>query len=155
MENKLQAELQKLAQLDVDAVELYEAAIKHVDVPLVREKLTEFRWDHERHVQELNRELAQIGGSPVEHKTDVKGALLRGFTEVTSMMGTSGALMAMTTNEELTNRSYQSALKLEWSATQRALIEKNFSDEKRHLAWIKQAHKEKPWETGADASTHA
>ena len=58
----------------------------------------------------------------------------------------------LTANEGLTNRTYKSALKLEWSPRQRALIEKNYSDEKRHLAWMKQAAKEKPWERGANAS---
>ncbi len=152
METTQQIELHRLAQLDVDAIELYEAAIKHVDVPMVREKLTEFRWDHERHVQELSAEISKIGGTPIERKPDAKGAVLRSFTEITSMMGTHAALVAMTANEQLTNRAYESSLKVEWSPAQRALIEKNYSDEKRHLAWIKQAAKEKPWERGAAAS---
>jgi rubrerythrin len=155
METTKQLELRNLAHLDVDAIQLYEVAIQHIDVPMVREKLTEFRSDHARHVEDLNAEISRITGTPVPRKPDLRGAILRGFTAISTKMSTHAALLAMTANEELTNRAYESALKIDWSPDQRALIEKNYSDEKRHLAWIKQAAKEKPWEHGAEASDAA
>jgi hypothetical protein len=60
----------------------------------------------------------------------------------------------MTANEELTNRAYEKALKIDWSSSQRELIQQNFDDEKRHLAWIKMAAKDKPWEHETQASVH-
>src|SRR5229473_8684900 len=146
METTQQIELRKLAQLDVDAIELYEAAIQRISVPLLRDKLSEFRTDHEQHVVNLNAELVKTGGKAIEAKPDLKGTVLWGFTAVTSMMGDHAALLAMTANEEITNRSYEKALKADWTPDIRALIEKNFGDEKRHLAWIKQALKDKYWE---------
>jgi rubrerythrin len=154
METTQQIELRNLAQLDVDAIALYDAAIQRISIPLLRDKLSEFKADHERHVVGLNAEIVKATGKPVETKPDLKGSVLRGFTAITSMMGDQAALLAMTTNEELTNRAYEKALKLDWSSSQRALIQQNYDDEKRHLAWIKLAAKEKPWEHESHASVH-
>lgn len=154
METTQQIELRKLAQLDVDAIELYEAAIQRITVPLLRDKLSEFRADHERHVVNLNAELVKTDAKPVEAKPDLKGSVLRGFTAVTSMIGDHAALVAMTANEEISNRSYEKALKIDWSASQRELIQQNCDDEKRHLTWIKMAAKDKPWEHESQASVH-
>jgi rubrerythrin len=108
-----------------------------------------------RHVQDLNDEIVGLGGEPVPPVPDLKGTLLRGFTAVTSTMGNQAALMAMIANEELTNRFYESALKLDWPPSQRALIEKNDADEKRHLEWLKSAAKQKIWESEVSAGSHA
>ena len=107
--------LRDLAQLDVDAIGLYEAAMERISIPFVREKLAEFRVDHVRHVQDLNEEISELGGQPVSNSPDFKGTVLRGFTAVTSMMGTQAALLSMIGNEQLTNLSYETALKLNWS----------------------------------------
>ena len=40
--------LRRLCQLDVDAAGAYEAAITRVGVPMLKDKLTEFRGDHSR-----------------------------------------------------------------------------------------------------------
>jgi len=147
--------LRELAQLDVDAISLYEEAINRITVPLISERIAEFRVDHLSHVQDLNDEIVGLGGQPVPPLPDLKGTLLRGFTAVTSVMGNQAAVMAMISNEELTNRTYDSALKLDWPAAQRALIERNNADEKRHLAWLKSAAKEKIWESEVSAGSHA
>ena len=142
---KVIAALRRLAQLDVDAIGTYDAAIERIDIPLVKEKLAEFRVDHRRHVQDLNAELVRLGGEPVEQKPDLKGAVLKGFTAVSATMGTEGALLAMLGNEELTNRAYEAAQKLECDATIHALLAKNLEDERRHLGWIKDAALHRPW----------
>lgn len=154
MANKELNKLRGLAQLDVDAIGLYEAAIQRIDVPLIRGKLAEFRVDHRRHVQDLNAAIIRLGGTESASTPDLKGTVLRGFTAVTSMMGNHAALLAIIANEELTNRPYESALKVDWTPDIRALIEKNFADEKRHLAWIKQAVKDKYWEIQSSAGSH-
>ncbi len=149
------SKLRELAQLDVDAISLYEEAFNRITIPLISEKIAEFRVDHLRHVQDLNDEIVGLGGQPVPPVPDLKGTLLRGFTAVTSMMGNQAALMAMIASEELTNRFYESALKLDWPTAQQALIEKNDADEKRHLAWLKSAAKKKIWESEVSTRIHA
>jgi rubrerythrin len=137
--------LRSLAQLDVDAIGAYDAAIARVKEPLVRERLNEFRVDHVRHVQDLNAFIQQLGGVAVELKPDLKGTAMKGFTAVTSMMGTEAALVAMLGNEEIANRVYELALDFEWSPEVHALIRKNRQDEERHITWIREAARLRPW----------
>jgi hypothetical protein len=139
------AKLRSLAQLDVDAVGAYDAAISRVMEPLVRERLNDFRVDHVRHVQDLNAFIQRFGGEPVELKPDLKGVAMKGMTAVTSMMGTEAALVAMLGNEEFTNRAYELALQFDWSDEVRTLIQKNREDEYRHLTWIRDAVRTRPW----------
>jgi rubrerythrin len=142
------SKLRSLAQLDADAVGAYDAAISRVDEPLIREKLNEFRIDHVRHLQDLNTFIQQFGGEPVELKPGLKGAAMKMATAASSMMGTHAALAAMLGNEEFANRAYEYALRFEWSAEVRGLIQKNREDERRHLAWIQDALKSRLWGTG-------
>ena len=137
--------LRSLAQLDVDAVGAYDAAIARVKEPLVRERLNEFRVDHVRHVQDLNAFILRFGGEAVELRPDLKGAAMRGLTAMSSLMGTEAALVAMLGNEEFSNRAYELALSFEWSPDVRSLIEKNRRDEERHITWIKESVRRRPW----------
>jgi len=139
------AKLRSLAQLDVDAVGAYDAAIARVNEPLVRERLNDFRVDHVRHVQDLNALIQRFGGEPVELKPDLKGTAMKSLTAVTSMMGTEAALVAMLGNEEFTNRAYEMALQFDWSPDVRGLIQKNREDEYRHVTWIRDAVRTRPW----------
>lgn len=137
------AKLRSLAQLDVDAIGAYDAAIARVSNESVRERLGQFRADHFRHVKELNGFVHALGGEPLDIKADLKGALMKGMTAMTSMMGTEAALIAMMGNEEVTNHAYDAILRLEWSPDIRLLLEKNREDERRHLNWIREAAKER------------
>jgi rubrerythrin len=135
------SKLRSLCQLDIDAIGTYDAALARLDVPILREKLTEFRADHVRHVSALNEMLVKMGSQAVSEKPDLKGSVLKGFTSITSRLGNEAALMAMVGNEELTTRTYHSVLDWNWAADERELIERHYGDERRHLEWIKQAAK--------------
>lgn len=139
------AKLRSLAQLDADAVGAYDAAIARVNEPLVRERLNDFRVDHVRHVQDLNALIQRLGGAPVELRPDFKGTAMKGLTAVTSMMGTEAALVAMLGNEEFTNRAYEMALQFDWSPEVRALIQRHREDEFRHVTWVRDAVRTRPW----------
>ncbi|HEX5753114.1 MAG TPA: ferritin-like domain-containing protein [Archangium sp.] len=143
--NKMLERLNDLIALDYDAVGAYEAAINRIDVESLRMSLRGFQADHERHIQDLSRVVTQLGGTP-RTKPDAKGFILKGFTAVTSMMGNEAALQAMRGNELLTNRTYRAALEMEWSGETRAIIERNYSDEQRHLAFIESALRNRIWE---------
>jgi hypothetical protein len=139
------AKLRSLAQLDADAVGAYDAAIARVKESLVRERLNDFRVDHVRHVQDLNALIQRFGGEPVELRLDLKGTAMKGLTAMTSMMGTEAALVAMLGNEEFTNRAYELALQFDWSPEVGGLIKKHREDEFRHLTWIRDAVRTRPW----------
>lgn len=146
--------LRALAQLDVDAAGTYEAAIARVREPLIRERLNDFRVDHMRHVQDLNALIVERGGRPVELRPDFKGAAMKSLTAMSGLMGTEATLVAMMGNEELANRTYEAALAFNWSPEVRRLIEKNRRDEERHLMWIKEAARLRPW-IDDEAGVHA
>ncbi|QSQ20246.1 DUF2383 domain-containing protein [Pyxidicoccus parkwayensis] len=153
-ENSAVAKLRSLAQLDADAVGAYDAALSRIPEPLVRERLNAYRIDHTRHVQDLNALIIQFGGEPVDLRPDLKGAAMKSLTAMTSMMGTEAALVAMMGNEEYTNRAYELALRFEWPAEVRALIEKHREDERRHVIWIREAVRSRPWEKERALATH-
>lgn len=145
---KLIAKLNELIALDIDATNAYEAAINRMTAPQLKQQLLEFKGDHERHTQELTAAVVKFGGEP-RTRPDVKGFFLKGFTAITSMMGDEAALQAMRGNETLTNKKYKDALGENWSEDLRALIEKNYSDEQRHMAFIVDALRNRLWEQTA------
>jgi uncharacterized protein (TIGR02284 family) len=136
--------LNDLVQLDIDAVEAYRQAIDACTVAEVRDNLTAFMGDHERHISELGGVVRSLGGVPPEGK-DLKGFVIEGFTAIMSV-GDRSALLAMRGNEEITTRRYDAARRATLDGAVLDLVEKNYEDEVRHLAWIKQAIVRKVWE---------
>lgn len=128
--------LNDLIKLDADAVNAYGQAIDNIDDNTVRSRIQEFQRDHERHIRDLSECVRDLGGTPVERKRDFKGFLLEGFTAIRSATGTDGALKAMRTNEQLTNRSYDKALSENLPEKVREVVARNREDERRHLAYI-------------------
>jgi uncharacterized protein (TIGR02284 family) len=145
MAKDIVSELNELIKLDRGAIRAYEQAIEACQTEVVREKLREFQGDHERHVSDLSAHVRVLGGTP-EERRDFKGMLIEGFTAITSQ-GDHSALLAMRGNEELTNRKYASALEVEeLTGEVRTTVERNYHDEERHLAWIKDALDQRIWE---------
>ncbi len=135
---KIIDKLNDLIAIDYDAVSAYEAAIRRIQAPIIRDRLREFQGDHERHISDLARFVRDFGGTPRE-RPDAKGFFLKAFTAVTSMMGDRAALSAMKTNEELTNRTYDRALEELWPASVQDVLVRNRDDERRHLSFIEQS----------------
>lgn len=130
--------LNHLLQLDIDAVEAYDQALKHIDERDIHSKILAFRQDHERHITNLTNAIHLLNGEPVRRTKDVKGFLIKGFTAIKSMLSTKQALDAMRTNEELTNRTYWEALNNnDLPPDIRRIVQSNYDDEQRHLAYIK------------------
>lgn len=131
--------LRGLAQMDVDALAAYDAVLHRLAAGPLPDKLAEFRADHARHVEELNAAILARGGRPVPLRPDLRGAGMRAVTATASLMGTYPALLAMLGNEDYTNRAYDFALRHRWSDDVRLLIVRNREDERRHVAWIREA----------------
>jgi len=145
---KLVDKLNDLIRLDVDAIHAYDQSISSCTIVDLKRGLTEFRDDHDRHVRELSDFVRQFGGQP-DVRRDWKGFFSGGFTAIVSQ-GDHSALVAMQTNEEVTNAYYRRALELEnLSPEVRALLEKNYADEQRHLTWIKDQIAARVWERRA------
>lgn len=148
------AKLRMLARLDADAMAAYDAAIARVDVESVKTKLTEFRLDHARHIQDLNALLVAVDGEQVTQEPDPFGSVLKAVTSATGALGTEAALVAMMGNEGLTNATYEVALRADWTDAERAVIQKNREDEKRHILWLKDALLARVWTRGRETEAH-
>ncbi len=142
---KIQEKLNDLIALDIDAVNAYEEAIKRMSVGFIQERLKQFQGDHQRHIRDLTAVVDRLGGKP-RTKPDVKGFVIKGFTAVTSAMGDEGALKAMQSNEKLTNKTYKDALDFAWPDDVTVIIQRNFADEQRHLAFVEECLRTRAWE---------
>jgi rubrerythrin len=133
--------LNELIQLDYDASKTYERALSSIGSKdeVVRADLQAFMEDHLRHIRDLSRLVAELGGRPLDPKRDAKGVLLEVMTKLRGTTGTVGALKAMRTNEKLTNRTYERAVSAGYAPEVQPLIATHLADERRHLAGI-EAH---------------
>lgn len=135
--------MNRLTRLDFTAIRAYEQAIEGARSVEIREMLTEFMADHHRHVRDLRAMVLAYGGKPAKRR-GLMGPLIEGFTAALAT-GNRTALLAMRGNEELTNRTYAAALRQPLPEGVRALIARNYADERRHLAWIKEARTVRSW----------
>ncbi|MCM2279735.1 MAG: ferritin-like domain-containing protein [Oligoflexia bacterium] len=139
--------LKKLAQLDIDAIHAYDHAVENIDTPEIKNAMLGFRQDHFRHVENLSRVIAGLGGTAPAFKKDFKGHVIEGFTALRSKTGPEQALKAMRSNEKLTNSMYGEALTWPVDPAARAVIRANAEDERRHLAYIEQVLNDRSWES--------
>jgi len=79
----------------------------------------------------------------------LKGYILDVFTKVRSFTGTEGALKALRTGEETTNRRYGKAVTMDFPDRIKTLVDKNYRDEQLHLSYIEQALKDQVWKKAA------
>ncbi len=132
----LAKQLNALIALDFDAVEAYEAAIDRLSEPTDQAKLRQFKGDHERHITDLGPLVLELGGAPVQ-KADLKKVLAKGKVVLAGIAGDRGVLAAMKSNEETSTKTYRKASGEEGLPSHvRSILERNFADEQRHLAWI-------------------
>jgi uncharacterized protein (TIGR02284 family) len=127
-----------LMELDFDAIEAYDAAISRVEEPSTKQKLMEFRSDHERHTRDLGQIIRTLGKDPPK-AADIKRVLTQGKVVIGNLAGDTGVLMAMKTNEEDTNTAYERAVdRKDLSDDIRRVLVNGLEDERRHRAWIVQ-----------------
>ena len=150
MDKEMVDNINSLIQLDIDAVSAYEEALKKIEHPRINDRISEFKADHEHHIERLSDALRAAGEIPVERSVDFKGFFIGGFTSLRSLTGDEGALKAMRSNEQLTNKKYKEASE-EWilEPSVAGIVANNYEDEKRHLSYIQQAIESKAWEESA------
>jgi rubrerythrin len=139
--------LKSLVQLDIDAVGAYSQAIEHIENTHISENLNKFMRDHQQHIDNLSNILRVNGEEAPEMSRDFKGFFIEGFTSLRSVTGDEGALKAMRTNEQLTNKKYKEAVdELSLDTDIIATVESNYRDEQEHLSYIEGALEARIWE---------
>ena len=129
--------LNDLTQLDMDAIEAYDQALKNIETSNIHEKLESFKNDHKQHIIDLARVVKNLHGEPIGPGKDFKGFIIKGMTAIQSAMGEKSALKAMQSNEELTNKTYAKALEKDLPPEAKLIVEKNYRDEQEHLKYIR------------------
>ena len=130
--------LEDLVYLDRDAISAYDVAIERIEDTTAASKLREFKQDHERHVQDISRVLRNMG-EEAPHEGDMKEILTTGKVKLGALMGDNAILRAMKSNEDDTNKAYESAVQnsvVGGDHELRSLLERNLADERRHRAWL-------------------
>ncbi|STX29520.1 Uncharacterized conserved protein [Legionella beliardensis] len=128
--------LYELCELDYDAIEAYEAAINRLDNADYRTKLTEFKNDHQRHVQEITS-LLKSHQAKVPDGPSAKQLLAQGKVVLANMFGDEAILKAMLSNEVDTNTAYErmNSHKNKWPEAAE-ILSRGWNDEKRHKQWL-------------------
>jgi uncharacterized protein (TIGR02284 family) len=130
--------LNALIELDFDAIEAYESAIARLREARDKTRLERFCGDHRRHVVDLTT-LVQDLGFTAATQADFKRLLRKGKVVIADLLGDRAVLEAMRINEETTTKMYQRASTDPGLPTRiREILQRNSSDERRHLAWIEQ-----------------
>lgn len=138
-EDELVEALVGLAELDCEAAAGYRVAAESIDDGEARAQLERFREDHIRHVRDINEILEQMSCEPVDEELEPDESLFARLAQTAALLGDGGVVLAMISNEQLTNGTYQAALLMPASEETRAVIQRNLEDEQRHLRWLLEA----------------
>ena len=131
----LVAELNDLLKLDHDAVHAYNLAIRALDDDDYRRQLTEFRGDHERHIDELTQLIRSRDGTPMQMPHGSTGM----FKLLVQAVGAAGndrsILLAFKANERGSRDKYRDAARRVHPADVTSVLARAAQDEARHYAW--------------------
>lgn len=130
--------VKSLVELEYDAKEAYDAAIDHLKDKDYKQKLIEFRQDHERHIRDLTAALARHN-EDIPQGPDAKKWLTKGKVFLGNVIGDKAILMAMKSNELDTNTAYETMVAREdkWDDISEVLYN-CLADEKKHKSWLEQ-----------------
>ncbi len=131
-------ELIAIAELDREAAAAYEVAAAGLPSAEARDQLMRFRGDHLRHVVSIGVLLHARGVTLPEEPGRAETSAMADLAAAAVEMGTKAVLLAMIGNERLTNGTYESALMVVADPDARAVLERNFADEQRHLRWLQE-----------------
>jgi hypothetical protein len=137
MNDEILKKLHSLAQLDRDAVAVYNDAIAQVKDEDVKTHFIEFRDEHQHHVSEIIANITPIGGIAPDLKVDAMGMVAEWVISFRSMMGEKGPLHAMHGAEMYHNSRYKEAVS--WpveDSSLMTLLQSFYAEEQRHLSYI-------------------
>lgn len=129
--------LKDLIELEYDAIEAYEAAYNRLRDENYKNKISEFKADHLKHVASLSELLKKHGETAPTGPSLINQWLTKGKVVISNIIGDKQILSAMNSNEADTNSAYDriSAREDLWDDSVE-MINEFYSDEKKHKAWL-------------------
>ena len=135
-------ELSRLVELEIDALQAYDAAIAWVGGPgsVIGGELALFKVEHQKQALELHEALLGLGArAPEIEEPDVKGVVIGALTPPRRHLSAEEILEAMRGNEQLTTAVTRKVLAKPLPEEIRSLVQRAHEDEQRHLSWIEGA----------------
>jgi len=128
--------LKALLELEYDALEAYDESIKQLKDIEYKQKMRDFRGDHEHHIQTIIN-LLKVHDIDFTPGPDLKKWLTKGKVIISALINDTTILKAMLTNEIETNVAYERMYNHDniWEDA-KAFIKEGFADEKRHKQWL-------------------
>lgn len=137
-QNKFTDALKAIVELDYDAIKAYQAAIDRLQDPIYKQKLEEFKGDHQRHVDTFSHYLTQHSITPPSGP-DLKGILTEGKVKIASLSTDRTILKAMLNNEQDTVEAYENINSHPDKPTELSeSLSRALNDEHRHQRWLDQ-----------------
>jgi rubrerythrin len=134
--------LQELVELEYIASETYEAAINRLESKAYRDKLTDFKTEHQRHIDELS-DFLRDRKEDVPNGPTGKQIMTIGKVAIANLFGDKAILDAMKDAEDDTNTAYERLNKHKEKIKECDKILKNaWEDERRHREWIQETIRE-------------
>lgn len=129
--------LNDLLQLDHDAVGAYQIAIEKLQDRDHADQIAGYRRDHERHIQELNQLVTELGGTP-RNEPHATGPLKQALQGLGAMAGDRGILVSWRANELQVRAKYDSyaSKAVFWPDHVKRVIDRNALDEEKHYRWV-------------------
>lgn len=129
-------DLKNLLSLDYAAIDAYETAIEKLTNQTYKNKLEEFKKDHQNHVKNISNYLKKKN-EDVPTGAGLKRILTQGKVVLANLAGDIAILKAMRSNEVDTTEAYENINNYSHLLPEikKSLLD-GYEDEKRHLAWI-------------------
>ena len=128
--------LNNLIQVDIDTYHTYTQAIQASNSEYTQ-TLIAFRDEYKRQIVTLSKIVIARGGVPPEFSRDFKGYMTAGYTAVKVKGGLHSIFQAMETNETLSCKYHEDALKVDLPGDIREAIQVHLRAGKTHLDSIK------------------
>jgi rubrerythrin len=129
--------LNDLLQLDHDAISGYDIAIEKLEDRDHANQISGFRRDHERHIQQLNELIAELGGT-ASNEPHATAPLKAAMQKAGALGGDRGTLIAWRANELQVRTKYDSyaSRAVSWPSNVKRVIDEAALDEERHYHWV-------------------
>ncbi len=141
------AELTRLFCVEVDAVQAYATAVALVGPGAIRDELTLFGLEHQRHAVVIEEQITRRGHSAPDVEPDVKGVVIGALTPPSRPLELEDVLTGLRGNEQLTGSLYAKALAKKLPDDLREILAAMHGEERRHLDWTERTLARRAWET--------
>ncbi|KTC78019.1 hypothetical protein [Legionella brunensis] len=133
---KFEDALYELCELDYDVVEAYETAINRIDNETYKNRLTQFKIDHEIYIKDITN-LLKRHKAPIPEGPSAKQLLVEGKVIFANLFGDEAILRAILANEIDINTAFErlSFHETKWKDAS-DILARGLDGEKKHRHWF-------------------